>query len=151
MSTRSSAIRGRGGRPDPHHDVMDAEPEPHQWELIANTDDFKTLVRERGRVTVTLAVLGLGWFTLFILLSAVAQDFMATEIADGLTVAFVLGVSQILVLWAIIWTYNNRSNTRFMGLQERAAQAEAGRRADVDRASAARRTDVGPARVEEER
>ena len=126
-----------------YHETVDAEPEPHQWELIADTDDFKTLVRERARVTVTLAVLGMGWFILFILLSALAEGFMAEQIADGLTVAFVLGVSQMLVLWAIIWTYNKRSNTRFMALQERAAQVEAGRRAEADRLSGATaRTDV---------
>ena len=118
-----------------YHETVDAQPEPHDWELIASTEDYKTLLRERGRFTAMLAVLGLGWFFLFVLLSAFAEGFMSEQIADGLSVAFVLGVSQILVLWATIWAYNSKSNSRFMGLQERAARAEGARRAEADRVS----------------
>ncbi len=120
-----------------YHETVDAEPEPHDWELIASTEDYKTLLRERGRFTAMLAAVGLGWFFLFIFLAAFAEGFMAEQIADGLSVAFIFGVSQILVLWAIIWAYNNRSNNRFMALQERAARAEVARRAEADRVSGA--------------
>jgi uncharacterized membrane protein (DUF485 family) len=137
----SSPDTATGAQPErlqhAYHETVDAEPEPHNWELIAETDDFKTLVRERGRFTAVLAVLGMGWFALFILLSAFAEGFMAEEIANGLPIAFLFGLSQMLVLWAVIWAYNKRSNSRFMTLQQRAAQAEAGRRAEADRQSGA--------------
>jgi uncharacterized membrane protein (DUF485 family) len=148
-NTRSGSRSTRS--PQVHHETVDAEPEPHNWELIAQTDDFKTLVRERGRFTATLAALGMGWFVLFILLAGYAKDFMAGEIADGLTVAFLLGLSQMFVLWAVIWTYNNRSNSRFMALQQRAAQAEASRRAEADRVSGASAGTPGQLRTEEDR
>lgn len=137
MATSDPTAGTRGHREHVYHETVDAEPEPHDWELIAQTDDFKTLVKERGRFTTTLAALGLGWFALFILLAAFAEGFMGEQIADGLTIAFVLGVSQMLVLWAIIWAYNKRSNSRFMKLQQRAAQVEADRRAEADRLSGA--------------
>jgi uncharacterized membrane protein (DUF485 family) len=135
-----------------YHETVDAEPEPHDWELIAGTEDYKTLLRERGRFTAMLAAVGLGWFFLFILLAAFAEGLMAEQIADGLTVAFILGVSQILVLWGIIWMYNSRSNNRFMALQERAARAEAARRTEADRVSgASARTGDRNAGTEEDR
>jgi uncharacterized membrane protein (DUF485 family) len=113
--------------------TVDAAPEPRDWESIANTDDFKTLVRERGRFTATLGALAMGWFALFILLSAYAESFMAEEVADGLPVAFLFGLSQMLVLWAVVWTYNKRSNTRFMALQQRAGAGSHRTGAEEDR------------------
>ncbi|MFJ9537225.1 DUF485 domain-containing protein [Streptomyces sp. NPDC101225] len=57
------------------------------------------------RRTTTLTALG--YFTLFLILSAFAPSFMTSELADGLPTGLVLALAQIPVTWLAIGLYEH--------------------------------------------
>jgi uncharacterized membrane protein (DUF485 family) len=57
------------------------------------------------RRTATLTALG--YFTLFLILSAFAPSFMTSEIADGLPTGLLLALAQIPVTWLAIALYEH--------------------------------------------
>jgi uncharacterized membrane protein (DUF485 family) len=57
------------------------------------------------RRTATLTALG--YFTLFLILSAFAPSFMSSEITDGLPTGLVLALAQIPVTWLAIALYEH--------------------------------------------
>ena len=83
------------------------------------------LVTARRRFVVPATIASLGWFLVFVLLCGLAQDFMATSIYEGLTVAYVLGISQILMVWVVSWRYLRYSDRTLDPLARQALQAQA--------------------------
>src|SRR5688500_18443665 len=99
------------------NDVQDVE----RWRAIAASDEFQTLVRERRRATVRLGGVSMGWFALFLILLVYAKDFMnGAVVADELTVAYVMGLSQFALTYVVIRAYSKLGDGRFAELQEKA-------------------------------
>lgn len=94
----------------------------HDWRAIAQSEDFGRLLRERRRTALGLGVLGLGWWALFMLLVAFAPGLMGrTVVADELTLAYLLGLTQVPMTWLVIWCYTKRADGRFDELERLAA------------------------------
>jgi uncharacterized membrane protein (DUF485 family) len=55
----------------------------------------------------TAALTALGYFTLFLILSAFAPSFMSTTVADGLPTGLLLALLQIPVTWLAIALYEH--------------------------------------------
>ena len=83
------------------------------WGAIARSQPFRALTAARRRFVVPVTIASVGWFLAFILLCGLARDFMAESIYQGLTVAYVLGLSQIVMVWAVSWFYLRASNRKF--------------------------------------
>ena len=65
----------------------------------------------------------LAWYFGFIVLAGYAPDFMGREfIVDGLTVGYVLALSQFVMVWALGWAYVRRADRVFDPLAARVAQ-----------------------------
>jgi uncharacterized membrane protein (DUF485 family) len=75
------------------------------WGEIAGSPAFRTLATARERFVVPATIASLGWFLVFLLLCGFAPDFMAQSIYEGLTVAYVVGLSQIVMVWVVSWLY----------------------------------------------
>jgi uncharacterized membrane protein (DUF485 family) len=100
---------------------------PHDWRAIAQSQEFERLVRERRRTAVGLGVLGLGWWALFILAVAFAPDILATAVGtDGLTLAYLLGLTQVPMTFAVLWLYVKRADGRLDQLERTAIAAAEG-------------------------
>jgi uncharacterized membrane protein (DUF485 family) len=97
MTTRVRAIRLEATQAPPAVDPDPAE----------EVDDtaLETLAAKRLRVALVLTGAMLVVYFGFILLIAFAKDFLARQIADGLSVGMALGVLVILATWALTWTY----------------------------------------------
>jgi uncharacterized membrane protein (DUF485 family) len=97
----------------------------HDWRAIAHSDAFATLVRERRRTALRLGALGLGWWALFMLAVAFAPSLLATTVgSDDLTLAYLLGLTQVPMTFLVIWLYTTRADGRLTRL-ERAVLEEA--------------------------
>jgi uncharacterized membrane protein (DUF485 family) len=91
------------------------------WAAAAQTPEFKELVHRRRRFVVPATIFFLARYFGFIVLAGYAPDFMGRElISDGLTVGYVLALSQFLMTWGLAWLYLRKADQEFDPLAERA-------------------------------
>ncbi|MFV9452197.1 DUF485 domain-containing protein [Rhodococcus sp. NM-2] len=92
-------------------------------EKVSLSPHFNELVDRRSRfVTTALAGSGL-WFGAFLLLTAYAHEFMGQVLLPGLTVAYVLGLSQFALVWIVTAAYLRASTRTFVPLEHEALNA----------------------------
>ncbi|QJY49952.1 DUF485 domain-containing protein [Pseudonocardia broussonetiae] len=89
------------------------------WTAIHGSAEFGELVARRGRFVRTAAVAILTWFAVFLLVVGAAPQLAGTVVAAGMTVGFLLGLSQFVLAWFLTWRYLRLSSTDFSGLEDR--------------------------------
>jgi uncharacterized membrane protein (DUF485 family) len=95
-----------------HHPEID-------WHAIERTPEFQELVRRRRAFVIPATAFFLTWYMGFIVLTAVAPDFMGERIYEGLTVGYVLALTQFLMVLVLgIW-YLRKSDREFDPLAAR--------------------------------
>jgi uncharacterized membrane protein (DUF485 family) len=108
-----------------HHPEID-------WIAAERSPEFRELVRRRSGFVIPATVFFLAWYFGFIVLAGYAPDFMGEEfLVDGLTVGYVLALTQFVMTWVLGWLYLRRSDRVFDPLAQRAA--EQALRAGVER------------------
>ena len=102
---------------------MDDRQHPEvDWEAVENWPEFQQLVHRRRAFVIPATVFFLAWYMAFILLCGYAPDFMGEEfLVDGLTVGYVLALTQFVMTWVLGWMYLRRSDRVFDPLARRAA------------------------------
>jgi uncharacterized membrane protein (DUF485 family) len=105
-----------------HHPEID-------WEAAERSPEFRELVRKKKAFVVPATIFFLVWYFGFIILAGYAPDFMGREfLTDGLTVGYVLALSQFVMTWVLGAMYLRRADRDFDPLAERAAQVALRRR-----------------------
>jgi uncharacterized membrane protein (DUF485 family) len=111
-------------------------------ERIERSPEFRELVAARRRFVLPATVFFLVWYLGFILLAGYAPDFMGESVYEGLTLGYVLALSQFLMTGVLgIW-YLRRADKTWDPLRERALAAaersapEGGQRFERDQAAA---------------
>jgi uncharacterized membrane protein (DUF485 family) len=126
------------GRADTSSDRWAAGSEHHaeiDWEAAERSPEFTELVTRKKSFVVPATIFFLGWYFGFIILAGYAPDFMGEEfLVDGLTIGYVLALSQFIMTWGLAAWYLRRSDRVFDPLAKRAAARalEAGRAAGSD-------------------
>lgn len=92
-------------------------------ESIERSPEFRELVAARRRFVVPATVFFLAWYLGFILLAGYAPDFMGESVYEGLTVGYVLALSQFLMTAVLGVMYLRRADRTWDPLQERALRA----------------------------
>jgi uncharacterized membrane protein (DUF485 family) len=107
-----------------HHSEID-------WEAAERSPEFKELIAKRKRFVLPATIFFLSWYLGFILLAGYAEDFMGDSIYEGLTVGYVLALSQFIMVWVLAGVYLRKANREFDPLARKAAARalEVGRRA----------------------
>ncbi|MFE0513118.1 DUF485 domain-containing protein [Streptomyces sp. NPDC058964] len=82
-------------RPQPHH-----APLGHHSDLRILRSAYRW---QRRTATLT----ALGYFTLFLVLSAIAPDFMTSTVTDGIPAGLLLALIQLPVTWLAIALYEH--------------------------------------------
>ena len=83
------------------------------WIAAEKSPEFQELVKTRNRFVVPATIFFLVWYLGFILLAAQATDFMGKEFMfDGLTVGYVLALSQFVMVWVLAWAYIRQGRAR---------------------------------------
>ena len=110
--------------------MQSAEQRDVDWEAIERSPEFQELVARKRRYVVPRVIFFLAWYLGFILLAGYAEDFMGKSVYEGLTVGYVLALTQFIMVWFLGWLYLRKADREFDPLAERAAKValEAGRR-----------------------
>lgn len=92
-------------------------------ERIEHSPEFRELVAARRRFIVPATVFFLVWYLGFILLAGYAPGFMGESVYEGLTVGYVLALSQFLMTAVLGLWYLRRADNHWDPLRERALRA----------------------------
>jgi uncharacterized membrane protein (DUF485 family) len=106
------------------------------WEAAERSPEFRELTRRKKAFVVPATAFFMAWYFGFVILCGYAPDFMGREfITDGLTVGYVLALSQFLMTWVLGWMYLRKANRVFDPLaakaSERALETVEGPRTDA--------------------
>ena len=144
MATTESRMAGGSD----HHPEID-------WEAAERSPEFRELVTRRRRFVLPATIFFLAWYFGFIILAGYAPEFMGREfLTDGLTVGYVLALSQFLMTWGLAAWYLRKSDKTFDPLAARARESveamAAGQAGTARREGRFDRTGSGVASEEEE-
>ena len=101
------------------------------WIAAERSPEFRELIKRKRSFVVPATIFFLAWYFGFVLLCGYAPDFMGEEfLTDGLTVGYVLALTQFIMVWGLSAWYLRKSDREFDPLAEKAAARalEAGRR-----------------------
>ena len=100
------------------------------WEGIERSAEFRELVAAKRRFVIPATIFFLAWYLGFILLCGYAEDFMAESVYEGLTVGYVLALTQFVMVFVLGVWYLRRADKVFDPLADKVARlAEQGERA----------------------
>jgi uncharacterized membrane protein (DUF485 family) len=81
------------------------------WVAIERSAEFQDLTRSKRSFVVPATIFFMVWYFGFIALCGYAPDFMGREfLTDGLTVGYVLALTQFVMSWALAGWYVRRAN-----------------------------------------
>ena len=98
------------------------------WEAVERSPEFQELVRRRRRFVIPATVFFLSWYLGFIILAGYAEDFMSESVYEGLTVGYVLALTQFVMVAVLGLLYLRKANRVFDPLARKVVE-----RADADR------------------
>ncbi|MEA2291665.1 MAG: hypothetical protein QOF17_685 [Solirubrobacteraceae bacterium] len=99
---------------------MAIEDRPHpevDWEAVGRWPEFTELERRRRRFVVPATIFFLAYYMAFILLASYAQGFMGESVYEGLTVGYLLALTQFVMVAVLGLWYMRRSEREFDPLQ----------------------------------
>ena len=107
-----------------------AEPEESgekiNYEAVEASPEFQELVKKRRAFVFPATIFYLVWYMGFILLAAYAESFMARSVYEGLTVGYVLALTQFLMVLVLGLAYLRLANNTYDPLAEKAIEKYAG-------------------------
>lgn len=109
---------------------------------LARDRRFRLLRTRFRRLAIGIVGSFLGWYFLYILLSAFARDFMARPVIGHVNVALLLGVLQFVSTFALAWRYTRYARRMLDPLSEQLRDEAAALEAEHEhavRAAAERR------------
>jgi uncharacterized membrane protein (DUF485 family) len=77
---------------------MDVTSRGVDWERIERMPEFQELVARRRRFVLPATAFFLVWYFGFVILAGYAEDFMGSSVYEGLTVGYVLALTQFLMV-----------------------------------------------------
>ena len=92
------------------------------WEGIERSAEFRELVAAKRRFVIPATIFFLSWYLGFILLCGYAEDFMAESVYEGLTVGYVLALTQFVMVAVLGLWYLRRSDKVFDPLADKVAR-----------------------------
>jgi uncharacterized membrane protein (DUF485 family) len=100
-----------------HHSDID-------WQAVERSPEFRELIRRKKAFVIPATLFFLAWYFGFIILAGYAPDFMGREfLTDGLTVGYVLALTQFVMTWVLGWLYLRKADRVFDPLAARAREA----------------------------
>lgn len=79
---------------------------------MEQSPEFAALRRAFRRFVFPMTAVFLGWYLLYVLLSAYARDFMATKVIGNVNVALLFGLAQFASTFLIAYLYSRYANRR---------------------------------------
>ena len=89
------------------------------WSAIEREPEFRELVHARRSFVIPGTIFFLSWYMGFVILTAVAPDFMGERVYQGLTVGYVLALTQFVMVLVLGIMYLRKSDRVFDPLAQR--------------------------------
>jgi uncharacterized membrane protein (DUF485 family) len=103
------------------------------WVAIERSPEFQELTRRKRAFVVPATIFFMAWYFGFIFLTGYAPDFMGKEfLTDGLTVGYVLALTQFVMSWVLAAMYVRRANRVWDPLAARVRESVEGVRTTDD-------------------
>jgi uncharacterized membrane protein (DUF485 family) len=83
------------------------------FEDVQATPEFQGLKRTLRRFIFPATIGFLAWYLLYVLMSAYARDFMATQLFGNINIAYVFGLLQFVSTFVIAFVYSRYADKHF--------------------------------------
>lgn len=83
------------------------------WEAIAASPEFQSLVKKKRRVLVSLMVFSIAYYFLLPLGAAYAPDLFKQKIWGPLNIGLAFALSEFVVAWGVAMIYSRIANRVF--------------------------------------
>jgi uncharacterized membrane protein (DUF485 family) len=103
--------------------AVDDRPHPEvDWEAVERWPEFQELERRRRRFVAPATIFYLSYYMAFILLAGYAPDFMGESVYEGLTVGYVLALTQFAMVAILGLWYLRKADREFDPLAARVVE-----------------------------
>jgi uncharacterized membrane protein (DUF485 family) len=92
------------------------------WEAVEYSPTFQDLVKRKRRFVLPATIFFLTYYMAFILLCGYEPGFMGESVYQGLTVGYVLALSQVLMVWVLGLWYLRKANRELDPLEQKAIE-----------------------------
>jgi uncharacterized membrane protein (DUF485 family) len=96
---------GRGGPKPPHERTASEDRDVADWTAIAETAEFKDLVRAKLRFIVPATVFFLVYYFILPVSVGYFPKFMSTEVIGSINIAYLFALSQFFMAWILAAMY----------------------------------------------
>jgi uncharacterized membrane protein (DUF485 family) len=112
---------GRSATKPAHERTADEDVDVVDWDKLASTAEFKTLLAAKARFIVPATVFFIAYYFALPLLVGYAPKLMATKVLGVVNLAYLFALSQFVMAWLLAWAYV-RAAARFDELARGAVQ-----------------------------
>src|SRR5271157_717019 len=77
----------------------------HNWDRIANTNEFKDLMAAKARFIVPATMFFIAYYFALPVLVGYAPKLMRTPVVGVVNLAYLFALSQFFMAWFIAWRY----------------------------------------------
>ena len=95
---------GRGAKP-PHELTATEDADPVNWAEIAETSEFKDLVREKLRFIIPATAFFLVYYFILPISVGYFPEFMRKEVIGSINIAYLFAFSQFFMAWILAAMY----------------------------------------------
>jgi len=104
-SATDVAPLGRSSPKPPHELTADEDRDGVDWQRLAATNEFKSLLKAKARFVVPATIFFIVYYFSLPLLVGYAPALMARKVFGVVNVAYLFALSQFLMAWLIAWAY----------------------------------------------
>ena len=103
-ATDVAPLGRRHGKP-PHEQTADEDRDVVDWQRLAATAEFKSLLRAKARFIVPATVFFIVYYFTLPMLVGYAPQLMARKVFGVVNVAYLFALSQFFMAWILAWAY----------------------------------------------
>ena len=96
---------GRSKPKPPHELTADEDRDVVDWERLAASAQFKSLLKAKARFVVPATIFFIVYYFSLPLLVGYAPQLMARKVLGVVNVAYLFALSQFLMAWLVAWAY----------------------------------------------
>jgi len=104
-SATDVAPLGRSRGKPPHEQTADEDRDVVDWQRLAATAEFKSLLRAKARFIVPATVFFIVYYFTLPILVGYAPQLMARKVIGVVNVAYLFALSQFFMAWIVAWAY----------------------------------------------
>jgi uncharacterized membrane protein (DUF485 family) len=96
---------GRSEPKPPHELTADEDRDVVDWERLAASSQFKSLLKAKARFVVPATIFFIVYYFSLPLLVGYAPQLMARKVLGVTNVAYLFALSQFVMAWLVAWAY----------------------------------------------